>query len=106
MEPCGPARNVYVLPAVIGVPKSTTDTGSQLQNEFNGTEKPAVAVAVRFLLLPRTEAANETPTGSAGVVTFTKRIFAACPFAEASPMYGPLRLTANSTLPRGKVTPV
>jgi hypothetical protein len=49
--------------------------GSHGQITFTGTDSPAVAVADKFLLLPRIKDAKETPTGDAGVVTFTKRIF-------------------------------
>src|SRR6185295_1348642 len=68
-------------------------------------DKPAVALAERFLLLPSTIAEKETPTGLSGVTTFTKRIVGACASvaAAASLMYGPSRLTAHMTLPRGKL---
>src|SRR5690349_24759458 len=85
---------------------SSTKAGSHGQMTFTGTEKPAVAVAERFLLLPSTYAAKEMPTGESGVVTLTKRMFLGAAAAAPSLMYGPLRLTANSTLPRGKLTPV
>src|SRR6185437_3043991 len=97
-----PARNVYVTPVAIGAPESITYTGGQLRNMFSVTDRPAVAVAVNVLLLPSTGAANETPIFESGVVTCTKRMFAACPCADASLMYGPSRLTANKTFERGK----
>src|SRR5688572_27751279 len=86
----------------------STDSGRKLQITFSGTDKPAVAVADKSLLLPTTIAANETPTGLSGVVTLANRIVGACASvaAASSDMYGPSRLTAQVTCSRVKVTPL
>src|SRR3569832_582802 len=64
----------------------------------SGAEYPAVAVAVKSLLLPSTTAANETPTAEGSVVTRTKRIVETVPAALApdAGIYPPSKLGENS----------
>src|SRR6186997_774554 len=74
-----------------------TDSGMKLQKVLSGTDKPAVAVAPRFLLLPRTIAANDTGIETCGVVTWTKRMLPGVAYAVAKSTYVPSKLTAKRT---------
>src|SRR4029453_8382051 len=67
---------------------------------------PAVAVASKFLVAPRTEPAKVTSTAAIELVTCTKRMFAGDATADPSLIYGPARFTANKTLARGNDTPL
>src|SRR5688500_2479877 len=62
----------------------TAVSGRMQKLVFPGTEKPATALAVMFLSAPRMGTEKNMFTGTGGVITRTKRMFAGVAAASAS----------------------
>src|SRR5262249_59668994 len=90
-----PQRSVARMQVGSWGSQKTAVSGAGQNRTLPGTDRPAVALASRGLELPSMGDAKKTLTGTAGVKTLMKRIFAGLAVASVSFSHGPLRFTAK-----------